>query len=127
VKNTTQITAKTTLEGDFHSNYVKFISHHPLLNHNPLKLLLPNVGTNSALIKIEKNRKNRHRQSAEEHCLELIYRNYSWEIHMRTPLAKIALIVLICCLITLMVGAEMSGPAKPTLSSAPIAASSPAY
>lgn len=49
VKTTTQIAAKTTLEGDFHSNYVKFISHHPQLTYNPLKLLIPVIGTNSAL------------------------------------------------------------------------------
>jgi hypothetical protein len=54
VKNTTQIAAKTTLEGDFHSNYVKFISHHPPLIYNPLILLMPIVGTISAFIKIKK-------------------------------------------------------------------------
>jgi hypothetical protein len=123
VKNTTQIAVITPLEGDFHSDYVKFISHHPILIYNPLILLMPIIGTISAL-KVDKNR---HRQSAEERRQELIYRNISWEIHMRTPLAKIALIVMICCLITLVMGAETSGPVKPSLSSAPVAVSSPAH
>jgi hypothetical protein len=33
---------------------------------------------------------------------------------MHTPLAKIAFIVIICCLITLVVGAETSRPINPS-------------
>lgn len=50
-KNKLQMVSITFQEDDFHSNDVKFISHHPIYTYNQLILLMPIVGTNSALIR----------------------------------------------------------------------------